>query len=262
MDEFHSGTTPSADFIAKEIQFRCNLCGFVNIAMSDTSKVPGPLCAKCNSSTRFRLIAYAFSKFVLSSTGYMPDAFNEGVRVRGVGLSDAPPIARSFERTVGYTNTFFHKEPKLDIMSPSQIYSDLDYVISSDVFEHTAPPVETPFHNSYRMLKHGGKLLLSLPTQEDYVEHFPSLNDYKIISSENEHLLVNATHQGKLEVFKNLRFHGGPGSTLEMRIFSRARVEQLLAEAGFRETKIVAANLPVYGIFPIRGLSTVWVSEK
>lgn len=262
MDEYEPATAPKKEMFNKEIQFECNLCGFVNIAIPDTSKVPGPLCKKCNSSTRFRLVGYAFSKFVLSSTGFLPDAFDADVTVNGVGLSDAPPMAKSFERITGYTNTFLHKDPKLDIMSPPKNYTELDYIISSDVFEHTAPPVETPFRESYRILKRGGKLLLSVPTQEDYIEHFPSLNDYKIIASDSGYLLANATGKGKLEVFKNLRFHGGPGSTLEMRIYSRAKVEMLLSDAGFQKTTIVAPNLPKYGIFPIKSLSTVWVVEK
>ena len=43
-------------------------------------------------------------------------------------------------------------------------------------------------------------------------------------------------------------FHGGPGSTLEMRVFSEESLRALLVNAGFRELHIAVENSPVFGV--------------
>lgn len=244
------------------IMFRCNLCGCVNMAVTAVQEAPGPLCQSCRSSTRFRLIGYAFSKYILNSSGHLPDAPGTATGLVGIGLSDPPPLARALEVFSGYTNTFYHKEPRVDITAETPKFRNLDYIIASDVFEHTKPPAEVPFISAYKMLKKGGKLILSVPTQENSIEHFPSLNDYRIIESKEGYILVNATRSGSLEIFKNLRFHGGPGATLEMRIFSERQVENCLSSAGFRCFEYIRPDMYEFGIYPLRGLSTVWVATR
>lgn len=53
-------------------------------------------------------------------------------------------------------------------------------------------------------------------------EHFPELFEYKIVTKKGNKVLINKTRQGKEQIFENLRFHSGPGETLEMRVFSRS----------------------------------------
>lgn len=141
-------------------------------------------------------------------------------------------------------------------------FSNLDYLISSDVFEHTPPPVDMPFANCRKMLRKGGILILSVPVASEYVEHFPELNSFKVFETKSGYVLANATAAGKLQIHQGLRFHGGPGSTLEMRIFSEEKVVRLLADNGFGQVLKIEASHPEYGILPIKGLSTIWVAIR
>ena len=61
-------------------------------------------------------------------------------------------------------------------------------------------------------------------------EHFPDLYDYSIAQLKNDWVLVNRTRDGRLETFDKLVFHGGPGSTLEMRVFSERTLKQMLVD--------------------------------
>ncbi len=242
-------------------QFLCNICGAENtFELSANIRTPGPLCSQCRSSVRFRLVAFAFSTEIMGGDGFLPATPDK--KYIGIGLSDSMPLARGLQRFEGYTNTYFHKEPQLDITEPSVKYENLDFVISSDVFEHTKPPAVTPFLVAASMLRAGGKLLLSVPTQQDYLEHFPNLAQYKLLETKDGHSLVNATKDGRLEVFSDLRFHGGPGSTLEMRVHSRESVEDCLRSTGFKSWKAISPAQNEFGISPIAGLSTVWVATR
>lgn len=105
--------------------------------------------------------------------------------------------------------------------------------------------------------------MLSVPTAPLYREHFPRLNNFEILELSNgTHVLMNATTDGQLEKHENLRFHGGPGATLEMRIHSIESVEKNLREAGFSYWTRITDVRPEYGIENISGLSSVWVAEK
>lgn len=241
--------------------FVCNICGYENhFHPEENIKTPGPLCAKCHSSTRFRLVALAFSTEVMGGDGFLPETQDKGLT--GIGLSDSAPLAKGMEKFTGYTNTYFHKEPSFDIADPNPKFSGLDFIISSDVFEHTKPPAEIPFLVAAQMLKSGGKLLLSVPVFHTYIEHFPDLNEYQLMETTSGYRLVNATNNGNLEIFSDLRFHGGPGTTLEMRIHSRESVENALSAAKFKSWKEIVPNSDEYGISPLNGLSTLWVAEK
>ena len=83
------------------------------------------------------------------------------------------------------------------------------------------------------MLKPGGTLIFSVPfIYYSYYEHFPSLYNYSIEFDEkiDKYYIKNVTMKGEKELIytytapsgkeSDLCFHGGPGSTLEMRIFS------------------------------------------
>lgn len=112
------------------------------------------------------------------------------------------------------------------------------------------------------MLRDGGKLVVSVPTHSVCAEHFPKLHNYEILETNDGFVLVNATSDGELQIFRQLRFHGGPGTTLEMRIHSEASVDACLKAAGFRSWKRYDPDVGRYGIFPILGLSTTWIAVK
>lgn len=239
----------------------CNICGEKNfLREEDCLGVPGPICSGCGSSVRFRRIAHVVTTGVF---GGPEELFLHGEnKLRGIGLSDAFSYAKMLVKQPYYNNTFYHKEPNLDVMQDNNTYHELDYLISSDVFEHTPPPAETPFSVVYGLLKLGGKFILSVPTIENYIEHFPDLSDYEIIAVEGGFILVNATKSGQLQVFRKLRFHGGPGSTLEMRIYSIDTVECNLQQAGFSSWEQIDLERYDFGIVNVNGLSTVWLATK
>ncbi len=127
-------------------------------------------------------------------------------------------------KRVGYVNTFYHREPKLDIKDLNYgSANSLDFIIASEVFEHIPYPVQSAFDNLYRLLKPGGVVLFSVPWRPAgyTVEHFGALYEWQIVDWRDSKILINRTEGNSWEVFSELQFHGGPGETLEMRLFSK-----------------------------------------
>lgn len=122
-----------------------------------------------------------------------------------------------------------------------------------EVFEHVPPPVYRAFHGSFKLLKPGGLLVLTVPFTDipKTKEHFPDLHQFKVVNLGEDYVLVNRTAEGRFELHNHLVFHGGPGSTLEMRIFSRADVVHLLEEAGFIEVQVHEESVPAWGIYSL-----------
>ena len=139
-----------------------------------------------------------------------------------------------------------------------------DFVISSDVFEHVPPPVQNAFNNLFRILKEDGIVILSVPFTEagDTREHFADLYDYKITSRKGKKILINITRNGEEQVFEELRFHGGCGDTLEMRLFSKSSLVYDIKKAGFRNITFHDSNIPEYGIFHNNPQSPVITMRK
>jgi hypothetical protein len=155
-------------------------------------------------------------------------------------------------RKLGYVNTFYHREPRLDITDISPEHeSSLDFLISTDVFEHVAPPVSQAFINARRLLKGDGVFIFSVPyaLHGETVEHFPDLFDYRIEERDSAPTLVNITRDGRSQEFRDLVFHGGAGETLEMRVFSEESLRREFMGAGFDEVKFYADHYFDYGIY-------------
>ncbi len=125
-----------------------------------------------------------------------------------------------------------------------------DFILSSEVMEHVPPPVERPFDTLSQMLKPDGFLIMTTPYTLDGLtaEHFPSLHEYSLAAPGGKTVLVNRRRDGAIEVFENLVFHGGHGSTLEVRLFTEPSLRMTLAEAGFREVHFAAENWPEFGV--------------
>lgn len=215
--------------------YRCNICGHTCITLVEQLDRETSSCPGCGSTVRMRSVIHALSIVLFGESLALPD-FPARPDVRAIGLSDWNGYAIPLAQKLHYTNTFYHKEPRLDITSiDPALENTLDVLISSDVFEHVAPPVSLAFQNAYKLLKPGGTLILTVPYTLDAetVEHFPDLYRYKVSSVENRRLLHNTTRDGREQTFEQLVFHGGAGETLEMRIFSLDGLSRELKGAGF-----------------------------
>ncbi len=237
---------------AGSLIFICNVCGKGNSLIASSFQRETGACGSCGANVRFRSIAAVLTQRLFGSTKVLAHlAPNLGIS--GVGMSDAPCYAAHLQGKVNYTNTFYHCEPHLDISQPEvALLGQNDFVISSDVFEHVAPPIQQAFDNLYRLLKPGGAAVFSVPfsLEDETREHYPNL--YRFAISEDlagEWVLNNETATGELEQFRNLVFHGGPGSTLEMRLFSLAALKRHFEAAGFVDFRVHSEALFEYGIF-------------
>lgn len=174
--------------------------------------------------------------------------FPRNRKIRGIGLSDWDPIANILAKRFDYKNTFFHREPRLDIMNPHPGAASCDFIIATEVFEHVPPPVQTAFDNLARMLKPDGFAIFSSPWNSEggTEEHFPDLFDWQVLKFRGDYVLLNRTRDGRLGAFDNLVFHDGPGETLEIRVFSKDGLLANCKAAGFEVA--LAEDNPDYGI--------------
>jgi hypothetical protein len=118
------------------------------------------------------------------------------------------------------------------------------------VFEHVRPPVDQALRNALALLRADGVLVMTVPyeLQGETKEHFPDLLDFGTVALRGGAVLVNRAATGELQLFSDLVFHGGRGSTLELRCFSESGLRKVLADAGFAYVRIHAEDYPEYGI--------------
>lgn len=171
--------------------------------------------------------------------------------LRGIGTSDENWYANRLAEKFDYRNTFYDREPRFDIANPpEEEFGKYDFLISSEVFEHVPPPVEAAFSNAFRLLKPTGVLVLTVPysIEPSPTEHFPGLHQFGLVQLGGRTVLVNRTRSGELQVFDNVVFHGGRGSTVEMREFTEESLKALLARAGFSDIRIYSGDYEPFGI--------------
>lgn len=220
----------------KLLRYVCNICGGNNeseISMLDREERS---CDQCGSSVRTRAIIHLLSKNLFGECLTI-DEFPSSDSIRGIGLSDWPVYAKRLAEKLDYVNSFYHMEPRLDITDiPDDRVGSCDFLISTDVFEHVLSPVSAAFSGAHRLLKPGGAMIFSVPFTlrgTETVEHFKDLHDFEIVNEEGKYYLVNHRVDGQVDTYEGLKFHGGPGDTLEMRLFCRASLLDELQQAGF-----------------------------
>ncbi|MBX7487912.1 class I SAM-dependent methyltransferase [Qipengyuania sp. GH25] len=232
-------------------KFTCNICGQFSVFQPEGDWREAPSCTNCGSSVRARQMAHCVTLGVLGHSQALPSI--KRPEVFGVGLSDSQDLAVALASAFSYTNTYYHQPPILDICSPTDDWlGHADFLTSSDVFEHVPSPVSSAFSGAYSVLKDGGILALTVPFdgRETTKEHFPGITQFKTIEIDGEWVMVGKTSSGGFEVNQDLTFHGGPGTTVEMRFFGRENLVQELSSAGFQDIYIHSEVLPEFGIFP------------
>ena len=233
----------------QSIRFRCNICGRRSQVSAERLTREEASCA-CGSSVRLRALVHMLTTELFRESHVIPDMPCRKDLV-GLDMSGAATYADGLAKRLGYTNTFLHKPPRLDITDPDpQWLGRCDFIISSDVFEHVAPPVGRAFDNVLRLLKPGGVFVLTVPYGKtgDTLEHFPELHEYRIEKRGDRRVLINRTTDGREQEFEALVFHGGEGETLEMRVFSEEGVIGELQRAGFVDIRIHGEPCIEYGI--------------
>jgi SAM-dependent methyltransferase len=188
---------------------------------------------------------YALSLGLFGKPLAIPD-FPRSSALTGLGLSDWEGYANRLKKRLVYRNTFLHQRPLLDITNPpKELLGKHDFLVSIDVFEHVPPPVNRAFRGAAQLLRAGGCLVLSVPynLHASTLEHFPELHQFEVVKALGGFCLLNRRRDGRLEVFDRLNFHGGPGHTLEMRVFSKGDLLGHLAEAGFGEVRIISEDV-------------------
>lgn len=231
-------TSPVMGILPGALVFRCNVCSSTCAIQCDDLEREGGYCVVCDSNMRSRSVVHHLSSRLFGRSLAIADFPSDASRLSGIGMSDTGRYAELLPGKMKYTNTFYHKAPRLDIQSPGREHvAAHDFAISSDVFEHVAPPVAGAFSNLRSLLKPGGVLVLTVPfsLDSDTVEHFPELYEFRIEEHGGVPVLLNRTTDGQSQRFTDLIFHGGPGTTLEMRLFSEAGLRRELEHAGFRD---------------------------
>ncbi|MEI9811952.1 MAG: methyltransferase domain-containing protein [Acidobacteriota bacterium] len=221
-------------------------------------------CPACGSTLRLRGLVALISQEILGVQMALSD-FPDLKGLRGFGMSDPPNLASQLEKKFDYTNTFYHQAPTIDITNPEESeWGRYDFIISSEVMEHVPPPVEKGFANLHRLLKPNGVLLLTIPYGIDMQprEHYPHLHEYALASPGGKTVLVNRRRDGSTEVFEDLCFHGGDGSTLEMRVFNEVALRATILRAGFDAVHIATENVPEFGVENAEAWSLPIVARK
>jgi len=232
-------------------EFICNICGRKNNYSGEAFDREQPSCGNCHSTLRTRGLIGALSMELFGLHLSLPD-FPRVKSLRGFGTSDSGPYAQRLAEVFDYRNTFFDREPRFDISSEPAESEKYDFIISSDVLEHVAPPADRAFRNARKLLKASGVLVFTVPYDlEQSLEHFPDLHEFGLAEVGNRTVLVNRTKAGEIQVAEDLVFHLSPtGRSLEMRMFSEQSLKDTLRAAGFDSVKLYSENYPPFGIVP------------
>jgi SAM-dependent methyltransferase len=244
-------------------EFVCNICGGGNSYSGEPFEREKASCVSCGSTLRTRALMGALSTELFGLPLALPD-FPRVKSLRGLGTSDSSQYANRLAEVFDYRNTFYDRQPRFDLSNPGNESCAYDFVLSSDVFEHVAPPNHQAFRNAHDMLKPNGVLVFTVPYEiDESQEHFPDLHEYCLAEVGNRTVLVNRTRAGEIQVFENLIFHlSGSGKSLEMRVFSEKTLRDALTDAGFWSVKIYGDNYQPFGIVSAESWSLPVAARK
>jgi SAM-dependent methyltransferase len=247
--------------VEQPVTFTCNVCGAHNRVAAFLSE---QATCECGSNVRVRALLHLLSVELFGRSLTAAD-FPRLKSIRGLGMTDKPAYAAILAGKFDYTNTFYDEAPRFDFTAPHpEQYGTCDFILSADVLEHVAPPVERPLEEICRLLKPQGFLAATVPCTPDDVmrEHFPELHEYRVIGLGAAEVLVNRRRDGTLEAREDLIFHEGPGAVLEMRQFGRSGLRAKLLAAGFREVHFLLDDVPEAGILFDGDVSQPLIARK
>ena len=243
------------------VSFLCNICGSHNQVESFSTE---PASCACGSNVRLRALIHLLSMEIFGQSLVLAD-FPKLKAIRGLGMSDQPSYATILAEKFDYTNTFYDREPRFDFTeSHPQLSGAYDFILSADVVEHIAPPVERALEEACRLLKPHGFLGVTVFCNpgDRMREHFPDLKEYRIVPLGDSSVLINRRPDGTLEIRDDLVFHGGRGATLEMREFGITELRAKLLAAGFLDVHFLTGNLPEIGILFDKDVSQPLIARK
>ena len=172
------------------VAFVCNVCGAHNEVEQFSSE---PATCACGSNVRISALIHLLSLELFDHSIPLVD-FPTLKAIRGLGMSDKEGYARILTEKFDYTNTYYDREPRLDFTEThTDRYGSYDFILSADVLEHIAPPVERALDEVARMLKpHGffGITIYCHPSDK-LREHFPGLHEYRTVMLGDSVVLVN-----------------------------------------------------------------------
>ena len=223
-----------------------------------------PASCACGSNVRVRALMHLLSLELFGRALSAAD-FPKLKSIRGMGMTDKPGYAAILAERFDYTNTYYDRAPRFDFTARhTELYGTYDFILSADVLEHVAPPVERPLEEIARLLKPLGFLAATVPVTPDDVmrEHFPELGEYRVVRLGASDVLVNRRGDGSLEARDDLVFHEGPGAVLEMRQFGRTGLRAKLLAAGFREVHYLLDDVADAGILLDGDVSQPLIARK
>jgi SAM-dependent methyltransferase len=241
--------------------FTCNICGRYNEVERFATE---PASCGCGSNVRLRALVHLLSMELFGLSLPLPE-FPRIEAIAGLGMTDKECYAAPLAQKFSYANTFYARDPRFDISArhPRE-YGAYDFMLSADVLEHIAPPLERALEETCLLLKPHGFLAATVYCDAggELREHFPDLHDYRIVPLGGAPVLINRRRDGTVEISSDLKFHGGSGATLEMRDLGLAGLEAALLRSGFREVSYLTDDIPEIGVHFDHDVSQPFIARK
>lgn len=119
------------------------------------------------------------------------------------------------------------------------------------MLEHVVGNWCKPLADLHSLLSTNGFLLLTVPWIDNVecgIEHYPDCINFEIEKIDEKFRAKIITSEGTFFFDEDPVFHGGPGNTLEMRIFSLPELVKSLKNAGFNDVTVRPLDNQLFGI--------------
>ncbi len=212
----------------------CGICGHQAVIPEQHDLRDSKSCAACGSTLRFRNIIGALGAG-LSMSGPL-SKWPQRKEVSGIGITDAGVYANFLADVFSYKNTFYHKDPRIDITAKpeSDKINSFDFIICSDVLEHVIGPISQALDGLAQMLRPGGFVIITVPLKQGAtIEHYPGLVSFNVNSRRTRSREIELCFEsGRRELDPKPIFHGGDGATLELRVIGLSDLRHEIEASG------------------------------